>query len=100
LDISHLDPAYAEHIIAMIKWYWSIFDEHGTFTPVHGYQCVIDTGNTKLIAVKKIMYDSKEMVILHKSIAALVKVGQSVRFMTANGYSMPSLKQSHIRSIF
>ncbi len=42
---------------------------------MRGYQCIIDTGNAKPIAVKKIMYDPKKMVIMHKSIAALAKVG-------------------------
>ncbi len=43
LDISHLDPSHAAQLIADIKQYWTIFDEHRTFTPLHGYQCVIDT---------------------------------------------------------
>ncbi len=73
LDISHPDPTYAEQLFAMIKWYWSICDERRTFTSVRGYQCVIDTGNAKPIAVKKIMYGPKEMVIMRKSIAALAK---------------------------
>jgi hypothetical protein len=42
---------------------------------MRSYQCVIDTGNAKPIMVKKIMYGSKEMVIMLKSIAALAKVG-------------------------
>jgi hypothetical protein len=75
LDISHLDPTHAEELIALIKQYWSVFNEHGTFTPLHGYQCIIDTGNAKPIAIQKIMYGSKEMVIMCKSIAALAKVG-------------------------
>jgi hypothetical protein len=42
---------------------------------VRSYECVIDTGNAKPIAVKKIMYSPKEMVIMCKSLAALAKVG-------------------------
>jgi hypothetical protein len=42
---------------------------------MHGYQCMIDTGNAKPITVEKIMYGPKEMVIMRKSIAALAKVG-------------------------
>jgi hypothetical protein len=75
LDTSHLDPSHADQLIALIKWYWSVFDERGTFTPVHGYQCVINTGNAKPIVVKKIMFGPKETVIMRKSTAALVKVG-------------------------
>ncbi len=75
LYISHLDPTHAEQLISLIKGYWSILEEHGTFKPVRGYQCVIDTGNAKPIAVKKMMYGPKETVIMRKSIAALAKVG-------------------------
>jgi hypothetical protein len=75
LDNSHLYPCHAEQLIALIKRYWSVFDEHGTFTPVRGYQCVFGTGNAKPIAVKKIMYDPKETVIMRKSIVTLPKVG-------------------------
>jgi hypothetical protein len=75
LDISHLNPLHAKQLIAFIKQYWTVFDERGMFTPVCGYQCVIDTGNAKPIEVKKIMYDPKETVIKRKCIAALEKVG-------------------------
>jgi hypothetical protein len=49
------------------------------FTPVRGYQCVIDTGNAKPIAVKKFMYGPRETVIMGKSIVALAKVGHNIR---------------------
>jgi hypothetical protein len=75
LDVSHLNPSQATQLIALIKKYWTVFDEYGTFTPVRGYQCVIDTGNAKPIAVKKIMCGLKEMVIMRKSIAPLAKNG-------------------------
>jgi hypothetical protein len=75
LDISHLDPSHAEQLISLIEQCRIVFDERGTFTPVRNYQCVIDTRNAKPIAVKKIMYGPEEMVIMHKSIAALAKVG-------------------------
>ncbi len=75
LDISQLYPSHAKQLIVLIKQYWAVFNEHRTFTHVHGYQCVIDTGNAKLIAIKKIMYDPKETVIMRKSIATLAKVG-------------------------
>jgi hypothetical protein len=75
LDVSHLEPSHAKQLIAFIKQYWTIFNEHGTFTPMRSYQCLIDTGNAKPIAVKKIIHGPKEMVIMRKSIAALTKVG-------------------------
>jgi hypothetical protein len=36
LDISHLDPSHANQLIALIKGYWTVLDENGTFTPVCG----------------------------------------------------------------
>ncbi len=53
-----------------------MFDEHGIFTPVRCYECVIDTGNAAPIAIKKILYGPREIPIMRKSIAALEKVGQ------------------------
>ncbi len=75
LDVSHLEPSQAARLIALIKKYWTIFDERRTFTPMCGYQSVIDTRNAKPIALKKIMYGLIEMVTMHKSIATLTKVG-------------------------
>jgi hypothetical protein len=74
-DISHLDPTHAKQLISLIKQYWSVFNECRTFTPMYSYQWVIDTENAKQIAVEKIMYSPKEMVMMRKSIAALAKVG-------------------------
>jgi hypothetical protein len=34
LDVSHLCPTDASALLNLIKEYWSVFDEHGTFTPV------------------------------------------------------------------
>jgi hypothetical protein len=47
LDVSHLNPTNATCLTALIKKYWTVFDVHGTFTPVCGYQYVIDTVNAK-----------------------------------------------------
>jgi hypothetical protein len=63
-DVSHLLPDQASWLTDLIKRYWTILDTHGTFTPVRFYQCVIDTGNHKPIAVKKIMYGPQETVIM------------------------------------
>jgi hypothetical protein len=52
-----------------------VYDERDTFTPVRNYQCVIDTGNSAPIAIKKINYGTRETPIMRKSIAALKKVG-------------------------
>jgi hypothetical protein len=76
LDLSHLSLEHAAALIAVIKEYWCVFDKHGTFVPIRNYECVIDTGNAAPIAIKKILYGPREIPIMHKSIAALAKVGQ------------------------
>jgi hypothetical protein len=75
LGLSHLLPEDANALLAVIKEYCCVFDERGTFTPVQNYQCIIDTGTAKPIAVKKILYGPQEIPIMQKSIAALKKVG-------------------------
>jgi hypothetical protein len=75
LNLSHLSPENAASLTALIKKYWTVFNERGTFTPVRNYQCVIDTGNASPIAIKKINYGTRETPIMRKNIAALKKVG-------------------------
>ncbi len=71
LDLSHLDPHLQEKIYALVKKYWSVFNEKGIFVPVQNYECVIDNGNALPIAVKKILYGSKETPVMQGCIAAL-----------------------------
>ena len=52
-----------------------MFDSKGIFVPVKSYECIIDTGNARPIAVKKILYDKHKTVIMRRCIAALAKVG-------------------------
>jgi hypothetical protein len=75
MDLSHLDPALQEKIYNIICCHWSVFDEKGIFVPVKHYKCVINTGNTWPISVKKILYGERKIVIMHQAIAALYKVG-------------------------
>jgi hypothetical protein len=75
LDLSNLSPVNAACLTLLIKKYWTVFNELGTFVPICNYQCVNDTGNSAPIAVKKINYGTRETPIMHKSIAALEKVG-------------------------
>ena len=49
LDLSHLDSALQERVYAIIRKYWSVFDEKGGFVPVKKYECVIDTGTARPI---------------------------------------------------
>jgi hypothetical protein len=44
LEISHLSFEHAATLINVIKKYWCVFDECGTFTSVCNYECIIDTG--------------------------------------------------------
>jgi hypothetical protein len=76
LDISHLSPEDAAALIAVIKEYWCVFDDCGTFTPIQNYQFIMDTGTAESIAIKKILYGPWEIPIMQNSIAALKKVRQ------------------------
>jgi hypothetical protein len=75
LDLSHLNKAFQDRVYALVKKYWPVFDNHGVFILVKKYECVIDTGNTTQIAVKKIQYGPKKLPIMRQAISALKKVG-------------------------
>ncbi len=75
LDFSHLHPSVQPKVTALVKKYWSVFDERGVWVPVWNYQCIIDTGAAHPIAVKKIQYGPKEFLIMQKAILALERVG-------------------------
>ncbi len=79
LSLNHLAPSEAAAVTALIKRYWTVFDDRGTFTPIKSYECVIDTGTAAPISIKKINYGTREMPIMCKCIAALAKVGQIVQ---------------------
>jgi hypothetical protein len=100
LNLSHLQPEERERLTALIKKYWCVFDECGTFVPIRHYQYIIDTGSAAPIAIKKIHYGPGEVPIMRKSIAALVKMGQIVKSMMANGFSKPSSPPSPIKNTF
>ena len=70
-----MQPAICNQIYVLIKKYWSVFDDKGVFVPVKNYECVIDTGDAKPIAIKKILYGPREIPIMWTTIAALKKVG-------------------------
>ena len=75
MDLSHLSPTLQEKVYQIIRDHWSVFDEKGVFVPVKNYECIIDTGSARPIAVKKINYGEMETKIMRKCIAALAKVG-------------------------
>jgi len=74
-----LSPADAVEVVALIKRYWTVFDEQGTFTPIQSYECVIDMGTAAPISIKKINYGTRETPIMRKCIAVLAKVGQIIQ---------------------
>jgi hypothetical protein len=74
-DLSHLGPNQQEQVYNLIREFWSVFDKRGVFVPVKSYECVIDTGTARPIAVKKILYSEQETVIMQCCILALAKVG-------------------------
>jgi hypothetical protein len=75
LDLSHLNQALHDQIYALVIKYWSVFIERGIIVLVCNCKCVIDTGNTAPITVKKIYYGPKEIPIMCRAILALQKVG-------------------------
>jgi hypothetical protein len=85
LLLDHLSPADAVEVVALIKRYWTVFDKRGTFTPIQLYECVINTGTAAPISIKKINYGTREMPIMRKCIAALVKVGQILALQSPLG---------------
>jgi hypothetical protein len=64
MDLLHLNPALQEKIYTIIREHWSLFDKKGVFVLVKNYECVIDTGSARPIAVKKILYGKQESVIM------------------------------------
>ena len=103
LDLSHLGPQVRNHGYNLIKKYWPVFDTNGVFVPVKYYKCVIDTGDSPPIAVKKILYGPKEAHIMRKAIAALEKVGQIHQITDGHwlfkALLAPKPHQEHVRHI-
>ncbi len=75
MDLSNLERTLQEKLYKIIRDHWSVFDKKGVFIPAKNYECMIDTGSSWPIAVKKILYGEQEMVIMQQCIAALAKVG-------------------------
>ena len=60
VNVSHLHPDQQTQVYNLIRECWPVFDERGVFVPVKNYECVIDTGNARPIAVKKILYGERQ----------------------------------------
>jgi hypothetical protein len=87
----------------LIKKYWPVFDKKVIFNTVKNYECVIDTGDAKPIAVKKILYGPKEIPIMWNAIAALEKVGNIQQIYDGpwlfKVLLAPKPQQEHVRDI-
>ncbi len=103
LNLSHLEPHVRDRVYDLVKKYWPVFDANGVFVPVKNYECVIDTGDSLPIAVKKILYGPKETPIMRKAIAALEKVGQIHQITEGcwlfKALLAPKPHQEHVRNI-
>jgi len=103
VDLSHLDLDLQNQVYDLIREFWPVFDERGVFVPVKKYECVIDTGAARPIAVKKIFYGKRETVIMRRCILALAKVGH-IRQITDGRRLFKALlmakpHQEHVRNI-
>lgn len=75
LDLSHLPVEIQDQVYSLIREFWSVFDGKGYTVPVRNYECIIDTGSARPIAVKKILYGDNEIPIMQECIAKLAEVG-------------------------
>ncbi len=101
IDLSHLKPNLQEEDYNMIQEFWSVFNGKGVFVPVKNYECVINTGTARPIAVKKILYGECESVIMRRCIAALVKVGHICQITDGQWLFKPLLAtKPHQESVY
>jgi hypothetical protein len=102
-NLSHLNQALQNQIYALVLKCWSVFDKRGIFVLVCNYKCIIDTGNTAPIAVKKIYYGPNEIPIMRRAISALQVVGHICQIHDGQwlfkAVLAPEPHQEHIRHI-
>ncbi len=103
LNLAQLKPHVRDKVYAIVQKYWSVFNDKGIFILVKNYKCVIDTGDAKPIAIKKIIYGPKETPIMRDAIAALAKVGHIRQIHDGRwlfkALLAPKLHQEHVRDI-
>jgi hypothetical protein len=103
MDLSHLSPTLQDKLYNIIREHWSVFDKKGVFVLVKNFECMIDTGRARPIAVKKILYGECKTEIMQKCIAALAKVGH-IQQITDGSWLFKALlapkpHQEHIKNI-
>ena len=69
-----MDPKLKADSIAFVKEFWDVFRADGVQIPVQGYEMVIDTGDSKPIAVRQPHYGLHETPIMQKTIDNLAKL--------------------------
>ena len=103
LDLTHLPLDVQDQVYGLIREFWSVFDSKGITVPVKSYECVIDTGSARPIAIKKINYGDHESNIMRKAIAALAKVGHIRQIHDGEwlfkALLAPKPHQEHVRDI-
>ncbi len=103
LDLSHLPEDIQDKVYSLIREFWSVFDSKGVTVPVKSYECVIDTGSARPIAIKKINYGDHESNIMRKAIATLAKVGHIRQIHDGEwlfkALLVPKPHQEHVRDI-
>ena len=103
LDLSHLAVDMQEQVYGLVREYWSVFDTKGVTVPVKNYECIIDTGTARPIAIKKILYGENEVIVMRKCIAKLAEVGH-IRQIHGGEWLFKALlaakpHQEHVRNI-
>ncbi len=87
----------------LVKKYWPVFDKNGVFVPVKHYECVINTGDSPPITIKKILYGPKKTPIMRRAITALKKVSQIHQITNScwlfKALLTPKPHQEHVQNI-
>merc|ERR1719291_144577 len=75
LKLDHLPENQQKIIESLIIEKWPVFNPLGLAVPVRDYECVIDTGTNRPVAVKNATYGPNESIIIEKAINQLVSLG-------------------------
>ena len=75
LNLTHINPPMREGIYKLLKQYWSMFEDKDLLIPIKDYKFSLDTGSAPPICIKNIHYSPQKILILHKCISSLAKLG-------------------------
>lgn len=70
-----LDQDLKNRVREFVKTYWDTFREEGIKIPIQGYEMIIDTGNTKPVAVPLPHYGMYEGPVMQQTIDRLLDFG-------------------------